>query len=312
MQTRTPVRAARRCAAGLAACLATAATAYAGAGAVVQAAPTAGVTISGAGDHQTLRYGRAIGVTVRGGAAAAGRVVRLEHAPRGAPWRAVRAARTDAGGSYRFRVRVRRSGGYRAVVEGSGTSETRRVTVVAFLAARATRHVRLGSRVRVRGVLRARRPGRRVRLQLRTVRGWRTVDGTRTGHGGRFIAGWRATRAGRVRLRLTFAGDRLNAAARRTLRGSVYVYRPARASWYGPGFYGRRTGCGRRLEPSMLGVAHRRLPCGTPVRLRYGGRSVTVPVIDRGPYAGGREFDLTGATKRRLAFPSTGTVWTTR
>jgi len=37
-----------------------------------------------------------------------------------------------------------------------------------------------------------------------------------------------------------------------------------------------------------------------------------VPVIDRGPYAGGREWDLTAATKRRLGFPSTGTVWSTK
>jgi rare lipoprotein A len=35
-------------------------------------------------------------------------------------------------------------------------------------------------------------------------------------------------------------------------------------------------------------------------------------VIDRGPYVAGREWDLTGATKRALGFPSTGTVWTTR
>jgi rare lipoprotein A (peptidoglycan hydrolase) len=35
-------------------------------------------------------------------------------------------------------------------------------------------------------------------------------------------------------------------------------------------------------------------------------------VIDRGPYVGGRDWDLTGATKTRLGFPSTGTVWATR
>jgi rare lipoprotein A (peptidoglycan hydrolase) len=39
---------------------------------------------------------------------------------------------------------------------------------------------------------------------------------------------------------------------------------------------------------------------------------VTVPVVDRGPYVAGREWDLTGATKARLRFPSTGTVWSTR
>jgi rare lipoprotein A (peptidoglycan hydrolase) len=39
---------------------------------------------------------------------------------------------------------------------------------------------------------------------------------------------------------------------------------------------------------------------------------VTVPVIDRGPYAGNRVWDLTPATKARLHFPSTGVVWSTR
>ena len=56
-------------------------------------------------------------------------------------------------------------------------------------------------------------------------------------------------------------------------------------------------------------MAHKSLPCGTKVTIRYHGRSVTVPVIDRGPYAGNREWDLTAATKSRIGFGSTGTVW---
>ncbi len=54
------------------------------------------------------------------------------------------------------------------------------------------------------------------------------------------------------------------------------------ASWYGPGFYGNRTACGQTYTPEILGVAHLELPCGTPLTLTYGGRSITVPVIDRG------------------------------
>lgn len=45
--------------------------------------------------------------------------------------------------------------------------------------------------------------------------------------------------------------------------------------------------------------------------IRYNGRQVTVPVIDRGPYVGGREWDLTGATARALGFDGVGTIWTT-
>ena len=46
--------------------------------------------------------------------------------------------------------------------------------------------------------------------------------------------------------------------------------------------------------------------------LRYGGRSVDVRVVDRGPFAGNREFDLTSATKQRLGFADVGTVLTSR
>ncbi len=64
-------------------------------------------------------------------------------------------------------------------------------------------------------------------------------------------------------------------------------------SWFGPGFYGSGTACGQTLTKSLKGVAHRTLPCGTLVTFRNGGRVVTLPVVDRGPYVGGRIFDLT-------------------
>ena len=99
--------------------------------------------------------------------------------------------------------------------------------------------------------------------------------------------------------RATGSGDRA---------GRVTVYRYASASWYGPGLYGNRTACGQTLSSSTLGVAHKSMPCGTKLRLRYRGRSVRVEVIDRGPYVAGREFDLTEATKNRLGFGSTGQV----
>jgi rare lipoprotein A len=92
----------------------------------------------------------------------------------------------------------------------------------------------------------------------------------------------------------------------------VTVYRPAAASYYGPGFYGGSLACGGTLQPGTLGVAHRWLPCGTRVRLRYRRRSLTVRVVDRGPYVGGRDFDLTEATKERLRFPDLGVVLSSR
>ena len=72
------------------------------------------------------------------------------------------------------------------------------------------------------------------------------------------------------------------------------------ASWYGPGFYGNRTACGQVYTPELLGVAHLTLPCGTLLTLTYGGRMMTVQVIDRGPYIAGRAIDLSNATKLAL------------
>src|SRR5437667_319945 len=66
--------------------------------------------------------------------------------------------------------------------------------------------------------------------------------------------------------------------------------------------YGGPLACGGRLAPNQLGVAHKSAPCGALITFRYGGRVVRVPVIDRGPYIAGREWDLTGATARLLGF----------
>jgi peptidoglycan hydrolase-like protein with peptidoglycan-binding domain len=77
------------------------------------------------------------------------------------------------------------------------------------------------------------------------------------------------------------------------------------ATWYGPGFYGKRTACGERLAPGTLGVAHRRLPCGTPVTFYRAGRFVTVRVIDRGPFRRGVSWDLTAAAARAIGLQAT-------
>jgi peptidoglycan lytic transglycosylase len=94
--------------------------------------------------------------------------------------------------------------------------------------------------------------------------------------------------------------------------GRLNAYRFAYASWYGPGLYGNRLGCGGTLAPSRLGVAHKTLPCGSRVTLRHRGRTVRVRVIDRGPYVGGREYDLTAATARKLRFRGHGAILTTK
>jgi hypothetical protein len=86
---------------------------------------------------------------------------------------------------------------------------------------------------------------------------------------------------------------------RRNRRRSRWNVAPV-VTWYGPGFYGNRTACGVRYGRYLRGVAHRTLPCGTMVQLRWRGLTTRVPVVDRGPYSGHRYvFDLTAAVACR-------------
>jgi rare lipoprotein A (peptidoglycan hydrolase) len=78
------------------------------------------------------------------------------------------------------------------------------------------------------------------------------------------------------------------------------------ATWYGPGFWGKSTACGTLLTPITIGVAHRKLPCGTQVTFSYGARSVTATVIDRGPFRKGYAWDLTKKTAKRVGFLGVG------
>jgi hypothetical protein len=174
------------------------------------------------------------------------------------------------------------------------------------------RTVMAGERIVVRGALRPAGAGRAVSLQLAKGRGgWTTVDHDRTDAHGRYVLVWRSAKTGTKRVRVHFGGTRELSSARH-LAGTARFYRRALASWYGPGLYGGHLACGGTLTPGTLGVANKTLPCGTKVTLHYRGRTVRVPVVDRGPYVGAREFDLTAATKARLGFGSTGTVLTTR
>ncbi len=82
-------------------------------------------------------------------------------------------------------------------------------------------------------------------------------------------------------------------------------------SWYGPGFYGKRTACGQAMTRTLIGVAHRTLPCGTRVTFKNpdNGRIVTARVVDRGPYVSGRQWDMTGGLCVKLDHCYTGTLY---
>lgn len=80
------------------------------------------------------------------------------------------------------------------------------------------------------------------------------------------------------------------------------------ASWYGPGFVGRKTASGERFDPNALTAAHRTLPLGTKVRVTnlHNGRSVLVTITDRGPYVGRRVLDLSEGAARELRMVNRG------
>jgi rare lipoprotein A len=87
---------------------------------------------------------------------------------------------------------------------------------------------------------------------------------------------------------------------------TVKVRRTALATWFGPGFYGKRTACGQTLTPGVIGVANRTLPCGTLVKVSYSSHTLTVPVLDRGPYSHiGADWDLTAGAAQALGITDT-------
>ncbi len=83
-----------------------------------------------------------------------------------------------------------------------------------------------------------------------------------------------------------------------------------KASWYGPGFHGKKTASGTIFNQNRLTAAHRRLPLGTKARVTNlsNGKAVEVIINDRGPYRGGRIIDLSYAAAQRLAINGVGQV----
>ena len=80
------------------------------------------------------------------------------------------------------------------------------------------------------------------------------------------------------------------------------------ASWYGPGFQGRRTASGERYDMNAMTAAHRTLPFGTMVRVHslVNGRDVDVRITDRGPYGGNRVIDVSRAAAEQLGMLGQG------
>jgi len=80
------------------------------------------------------------------------------------------------------------------------------------------------------------------------------------------------------------------------------------ASWYGPGFHGRKTANGERFDMEELTAAHKTLPFGTRVLVQNprNGKEVVVRINDRGPFIQGRVIDLSKAAASALGMKSRG------
>lgn len=167
----------------------------------------------------------------------------------------------------------------------------------------------LGRTLSVQGTMAHGQAGRQVVIQRQEKDGaWVQTATATTGAQGAFTASWKTDHIGRFPLRAVPVAPAGATAAAVPATGvtPVTVYRQAVATYFGPGFFGKQTACGQTLRKSTLGVAHRSLPCGTMVALYFKGRSITVPVVDRGPFRKGTTWDLTSATAEALNFSSTG------
>jgi rare lipoprotein A len=272
-----------------------------------------------------VAVGRPITITGTASGAPAGSRVTLQGRVAGrSHWRSLQATTVGSGGQFRFTAHLRHSsvvrviarelsssqsqdsasGGAGAASVATGTTAATPVQVTANVVAhRADRAVLADRRITVRGRVLPVAGVRRVRLQGHSAHGWQTLAGGRTRRSGRFALRYRASTGTNRMLRVLFAGDAANGRASASA-GTVTVYQPALASWYYDA--GLQTGCGFNAR---YGVANRTLPCGTKVQFRYGGRTVMATVDDRGPYVGGRTWDLGQSTRAALGFQGVGTVW---
>jgi rare lipoprotein A len=250
----------------------------------------------------------------------------------GSGWRRIDSARIGRHDRFRFHTQLRWSGAVkvtgtwprtasragttssgstspRPATDTSGTthaaSGTHRVTVEAVLHVghHAGRDMG-GHRLTVPGTILPRARGRQIRLEAYSGNRWHTAAVAKTGSQGRFRLNF--TPHSRTEwLRVRFAGNRSNAPTTRRA-GRVTVFNQGAASWYDDG---GSTACGYH---ATYGVANVSLPCGTKVTFVYNGRSVTATVDDRGPYVGGREWDLNQNTAGALGFRGVADVWASR
>jgi peptidoglycan lytic transglycosylase len=188
-------------------------------------------------------------------------------------------------------------------------------TITAGTLAAAPASLIKGQTAVLSGALPAGEGGHTIWLQVLRGATWKRVATATAAAGGGFAISWVTSTVGRLELRVvtevgsTGTGTAVAASSLATTTpATLSVYRAVEATWYGPGFYGRHTACGETLTRELVGVASRTLPCGTPVSLSFDGRTLTLPVIDRGPYTRGLTLDLTHAAAQELGMAATSQI----
>jgi rare lipoprotein A len=168
----------------------------------------------------------------------------------------------------------------------------------------------LGRVATLKGTVARSARGRVLRVQRfdEGAQTWRSEARTVVGRKGRFLVRWSPRVLGQQRLRATLQRRRSATVTSASPEVSVRVFKPAMATWYGPGLYGNTTACGQKLTKELVGVAHKSLPCGTMVEVAYRGTSIVVPVVDRGPFVKGMTWDLTSAAAEQLGFAETARI----
>ncbi|MGZ4179739.1 MAG: septal ring lytic transglycosylase RlpA family protein [Solirubrobacteraceae bacterium] len=266
-----------------------------------------------------VSYGQPVTISGSASPARPGQKLTLEYAAAGEThWRTLASTKARRNGHFRVAARLRRTGlvkvqgaAPRPSAPGALPTATAAASTAQAISVAAKFHVaeRSVSQVDghwspVRGKLLPAVPGRIVRLEGRSHGHWRLLSKARTGAHGGFGLQAKGASPGQ-QLRVRFRGDSLNTPSRGAA-GQTLVFHESIASRYNDA---GNTACGFH---AFYGVANTSLPCGTKVAFRNGSREVTATVDDRGPFVGGRSWDLNQNIAAALGFGGVGPVLSSR
>ena len=166
----------------------------------------------------------------------------------------------------------------------------------------------LGKKVRFRGAVEPKLAGRTVVVQYLdpVTAAWTKQARTTVKDDGTFVARWKPRRIGPFRTRALVGGGAKAAVG--LARAHADRLPPRRRHLVRPRLLRQHDRLRHRADRGDVGVAHRSLPCGTNVAVRYGSTTIVVPVIDRGPFSGEAKWDLTAAAAQMLGFTETDRI----